>query len=88
MNLGDLEKQLRSEGFTHTYIWEDGPRVFYPDHKHATATAHIILEGEMTVTSEGKTETYKVGDRFDVPAHTVHSARMGSQGCRYLIGEK
>ena len=88
MNLGDLEKQLRSEGFTHTYVWEDGPSAFYPDHTHATATAHIILEGEMTVTSEGKTETYKVGDRFDVPAHTVHSARMGSQGCHYLIGEK
>ena len=88
MNLGDLEKQLRSEGFTHTYVWEDGPSAFYPDHTHATATAHIILEGEMTVTSEGKTETYKAGDRFDVPAHTVHSARMGSQGCRYLIGER
>jgi quercetin dioxygenase-like cupin family protein len=88
MNLGDLEKQLRSEGFAHTYVWEDGPSAFYPDHTHATATAHIILEGEMTVTSQGKTETCKVGDRFDVPAHTVHSARMGSQGCRYLIGER
>jgi len=79
---------LRSEGFTHTYIWEDGPNVYYPDHTHATVTAHMILEGEMTVTSQGKTETYRVGDPFDVPAHAVHSAQMGSKGCRYLIGEK
>jgi quercetin dioxygenase-like cupin family protein len=48
----------------------------------------MILEGEMTVTSQGKTETYRVGDPFDVPAHAVHSAQMGSKGCRYLIGEK
>jgi mannose-6-phosphate isomerase-like protein (cupin superfamily) len=84
----DLEKQLRAEGFTHTYVWQDGPGAHYPDHTHSTVTAHIILDGEMTVTSQGKTETYRAGDRFDVPANTVHSARMGPQGCQYLIGEK
>ena len=82
MNLGDLEKHLRSEGFTHTYVWEDGPGAFYPDHAHPGATAHVILDGEMTVTLQGKTDTYRVGDRLDVPAHTVQSARMGSKGCR------
>jgi mannose-6-phosphate isomerase-like protein (cupin superfamily) len=83
-----LEKQLLAEGFAHTYVWQDGPGVYYPDHTHAVVTAHIILEGEMTVTSQGKTETYRAGDRFDVPTNTVHSARMGPKGCRYLIGEK
>jgi len=79
---------LHSEGFPRTYVWQDGPGVHYPDHTHSTVTAHIILEGEMTVTSQGNTETYRAGDRFDVPANAVHSARMGPQGCRYLIGEK
>jgi mannose-6-phosphate isomerase-like protein (cupin superfamily) len=88
MTIHDLRKQFFGEGFTHTYVWEDGPGVFYADHTHATATAHIILDGEMTVTSQRKTETYKAGDRFDVPARTVHSARMGPQRCRYLIGRK
>jgi mannose-6-phosphate isomerase-like protein (cupin superfamily) len=88
MKVNDLEGQLRSEGFTRTYIWRDGPGVFYPDHTHSTLTAHIILEGKMTVTSQGKTKTYQAGDRFDVPANTVHSARMGPKGCRYLVGEK
>ncbi len=88
MNPTELEKQLRAEGFTHTYVWQDGPGVSYPEHTHAAATAHIILEGEMSVTSQGKTQTYKSGERFDVPAQTVHSAKMGPRGCRYLIGEK
>ena len=88
MDLSDWEKKLKAEGFSVTYVWQDGPGAFYSDHTHETETAHVILDGEMTLTSEGKTHTYKPGDRCDVAAHTVHSARMGPKGCRYLIGEK
>jgi len=42
----------------------------------------------MTLTINGKAETYRPGDRCDVPAGAVHSARMGPRSCRYLIGEK
>ena len=83
-----LERQLHSEGFLHTYVWQDGPNAFYPDHTHATETAHIILDGAMMLTQGGETHTYDVGQRCDVPAGTVHSAKMGPHGCRYLIGEK
>jgi mannose-6-phosphate isomerase-like protein (cupin superfamily) len=88
MGAKDWEKLLRQAGFTHTYVWEDGPGVFYPDHTHSTETAHIVLEGDMPVTCGGGTKTYKIGERFDVPAHTVHAAKMGPRGCRYFIGEK
>ena len=83
-----LESQLRSEGFSHTFVWQDGPHAFYPDHTHAGLTAHVILDGEMMVTMNGAAQTYRVGDRFDVPSGAVHSAQMGPQGCRYLVGEK
>ena len=88
MNLHDLENQLYTEGFTHTYVWQDSQGAFYPEHTHPTETAHIILDGEMTLTMQGQTHTFRAGDRCDVPAGTVHSARMGLRGCRYLIGEK
>ena len=88
MNLHDSENQLHTEGFTHTYVWQDAPGAFYPEHTHPTETAHIILDGEMTLTMQGQTHTFRAGDRCDVPAGTVHSARMGLRGCRYLIGEK
>ena len=83
-----LESQLRSEGFSHTYVWHDSPNAFYPDHTHAALTAHIILDGEMTLTMAGASQTYRPGERCDVPAGAVHSARMGPRGCRYLVGEK
>jgi quercetin dioxygenase-like cupin family protein len=83
-----LEAQLRAEGFRHTYVWQDRPNASYPDHTHPSETAHIILEGEMTLAMAGATVTYRAGERCDVPAGAVHSARMGPAGCRYLIGEK
>jgi mannose-6-phosphate isomerase-like protein (cupin superfamily) len=83
-----LEAQLHAEGFLHTYVWQDGPGVSYPDHVHPTETAHIVLAGEMRLTMAGQTTTCHPGDRLDVPAGAVHSARMGFEGCRYLIGER
>jgi mannose-6-phosphate isomerase-like protein (cupin superfamily) len=81
-------KRLESEGFSHIYVWQDGPHAHYPDHTHPDLTAHIILDGEMTLTMGGESKTYREGDRCDVPPGAVHSARMGARGCRYLIGEK
>ncbi len=83
-----LERRLHGEGFLHTYVWQDCPNAFYPDHTHAVETAHIILDGEMTLTQGGETRTFGAGERCDVAAGVVHSAKMGPRGCKYLIGEK
>ena len=84
-----FERRLHDEGFRRVYVWEDAPHAFYADHTHPIDTAHVILAGEMTLICAGTTTTYTVGERPpDVPAGTVHSARMGPAGCRYLIGEK
>ena len=88
MNEKELEEKLKSEGFSGIFIHTDRPGAYYPDHTHHGITAHIVLDGEITVTSEGKTETFAPGQRFDVPAGAVHSAEVGPSGCRYMIGEK
>jgi hypothetical protein len=49
----ELAAQLKREGFSHTYIWEDEPYKRYPDHKHPLQTANVILNGEVTITVEG-----------------------------------
>ena len=83
-----LAEDLRAEGFRQTYVWQDGPNAFYAEHVHNEETAHIILSGAMTLIIGGDARTYCAGERCDVPAGAVHSARMGPQGCRYLIGER
>jgi len=87
MDERELIRQLQREGFGHTFIWQDGPDACYAEHTHETETVHIILSGEMTLTMAGSSATYRGGDRCDVPAGAVHSAKMGPAGCRYLVGE-
>ena len=88
MDEKNFMKQLQSEGFSHCYVWQDGPNATYPNHTHREETAHIILDGELTLTMDGETRTYRRGERCEVPAGAVHAAKMGPFGCRYLIGEK
>ena len=89
MDLVSFEQTLRQEGFRRVYVWTDAPHASYADHTHAVDTAHIVLDGELTLTCGGVAQTYTAGQRApDVPAGAVHSARMGATGCRYLIGEK
>lgn len=88
MNEQELEARLISEGFSGIFVHRDSPNAFYPEHTHSGITAHIVLDGEITVTSEGQTVTYQAGERFDVPSGEVHSASIGPKGCRYMIGEK
>src|SRR5579871_81037 len=88
MTEAEIKRKLEAEGFAHTFVWQDGPNAFYPDHTHGDLTAHVILAGEMTLTMGGESKTYGPDDRCDVPAGAVHSARMGPSGCRYVVGEK
>jgi len=46
------------------------------------------LGGEMSMTMNGETRTYYTGDRCDLPAGIMHTAKTGPQGCRYLIAER
>lgn len=87
MDLNDAKQKLREEGFASVYVQEDRPRTFYPEHVHPVKTAHVILDGAMSITMEGKTHVLKSGYRFDVPANIAHYAKIGPHGCRYLIGE-
>ena len=83
-----VTRTLLQEGFRQTDVWQDAPNTAYPDHTYPTETTHIILSGEMTLTMDGKSHTYRAGECSDVPAGAVHSARKDPSGCRYLVGER
>jgi len=57
MDEDKLARDLKQEGFSHTYVWQDAPNASYPDHTHATETAHVIVTGEMTLTLDGGSRT-------------------------------
>jgi len=87
MSEDEAIQTLKDQDFAHVYAHEDGARVKYEPHSHDTKTSHIVVRGDMTLVVEGRTVELQPGDRFDIPAHAVHSAVMGNEGCRYIIGE-
>jgi quercetin dioxygenase-like cupin family protein len=88
VDLPVLERQLRKEGYREVYVKTDVGQAFYPSHTHQAGTTHIILQGEMFLTMARQTKLLVAGHRVDIPAGAVHSAKMGSNGCTYLVGEK
>lgn len=88
MNEQEWIKKLKAEGFTNIYVWHDKASAHYPPHTHSSLSAHIILEGEMTLIMNSNKQTFTQGERFDVPAGKTHEAIIGKQGCKYVIAEK
>lgn len=88
MTIDDARSALMTDGYTDIDEWHDGPSVIYPAHEHDGDTAHIVVGGSVFITIDGVEKEYRPGDRFDIPAHTAHSARMGDEGCTYIFGEK
>lgn len=87
MTEAEAKQTLVREGFAEVYVWEDGPGAVYGDHTHATLSAHIVVRGDITLVQGCVATTYGPGERVDVPAGAVHSARVGPRGYRYVIGE-
>ncbi|CAG8238860.1 unnamed protein product [Penicillium salamii] len=69
----------------------------YSPHTHTGLTTHLIRRGSLTITypednaklhsGQVKKETFRVGERVDVPAGKVHEVWIGDEGCEYVIGE-
>lgn len=79
---------LQSEGFLHIYEWHDEPGTLYSKHAHKDKVSIFIENGEVELTfSDGTKNILYAGDRFDVPIGIEHTAKVGQQGCDYIIGE-
>jgi cupin domain len=57
------------------------PNSFSPEHVHEFDARVLILEGEMTIISNGAEQTYRAGDTFAMNAGRWHAQQGGPQGC-------
>lgn len=64
---------------------------YYPPHKHAGLTTHLLLHGDMTIwypkEEDREKKTFGPGARVDVDAGRVHEVWIGDEGCTMIIGE-
>lgn len=81
-------KKLTADGYTVIYEYDDSPGEKFDDHSHEGDQMMFIMAGEMKVEMNGKVYNLQAGDSLPIPAKTIHSAEIGSQGCSYIVGEK
>ena len=61
---------------------------FNPEHAHEFDACVMVIEGEMTITRNGKPEMFRVGDVCQMAAATPHTELSGPGGARYLAGRR
>ena len=82
-----LRRQLEAEGFS-VWRWSDAPGADYQPHTHDHDESLWVVAGEITFGAAGRALRLGSGDRLMLPKGTVHTARAGSAGATYLIGER
>jgi quercetin dioxygenase-like cupin family protein len=85
----ELMRRLQSEA-TGCYSWSNGPGDRYAPHSHSYEKVLYCVEGSITFVLEANGERLelKPGDRMNLPAGTVHSAVVGTQGCTCIEGKR
>lgn len=87
MNEQDILNSLKKEGYKEVYIWKDAPNFAYDKHCHEYETKLVIVEGGIELDVDEKKINLSPGKDFIIPAWKYHSAVVGSEGCRYAVGE-
>ena len=83
-----FETELQQQGYAEIVDRRMEAGVVNPEHAHEFDARLLILDGAMTIASEGATRTYRAGDTFSMGAGCRHAEHAGPDGVRYLAGRR
>jgi quercetin dioxygenase-like cupin family protein len=83
-----FEAELKAQGYAETVDRRMDANSLNPDHAHEFDARLLVLEGAMTICSEGAERTYRAGDTFSMAAGCRHAEAAGPEGARYLAGRR
>ena len=83
-----FETQARQEGFDNVLErrWQAGLEL--DRHEHPFAAKAMVVQGEMWLTVDDRTQHLLPGDRFELEHGTPHSERYGSEGATYWVARR
>jgi quercetin dioxygenase-like cupin family protein len=87
MKQSDFEAALRREGYEVVYGGMKAGEA-NADHSHDWEARVMVIGGEITLTREGKAETFHAGDSCSVAAGEVHAEQVGPQGVAFIAGRR
>ncbi len=84
--------KLEAEGYNPVWPYTAEPDEVDEEHDHEFDTKLHILSGEIRVKtlSNGLITDFLLteGDEIEIPRKQLHEAKVGTQGCRYIVAER
>jgi quercetin dioxygenase-like cupin family protein len=81
-------EKLESEGYSNVDVCVNAAYLDFGEHTHEEHTVHVILQGELMVTTDSQSEIFNEGKRVEFPVGTKHHAKAGPEGCTFVVGTK
>ena len=88
MDRDQFTARLQAEGYPEVRINELEPNRRNAEHQHPFDVLALVLEGEITLTVDGRARTYRAGEQFSMQAGCRHVEDIGPQGVKYLVGRR
>lgn len=87
MDRQTFEAELTRDGYEIFTNTTTGTKV-NPEHSHPFDVRAMVLDGALTLISEGNTMTYRAGETFAMSKGCLHSESYGAEGAVTLVGRK
>lgn len=85
MDIDNFRAEIARRGGAEPVEVAWGPGTVNERHTHDFSASLLVLEGEMTVATDGAERRCRAGDRFSLDAGVPHSERVGAAGVRFLV---
>ena len=82
-----FEQQMRQQGYEIAIV-ERPAHGSLDLHTHPFEARALILEGEITIVAEGKTQFCRAGELFQLDADVPHTETYGPEGVKYIAARK
>ena len=87
MDRQTFEAELKRDGYDVMTNTTPGAKV-NPEHSHPFDIRAMVMQGALTMTCEGRADTYRSGQIFTMPRGQLHYESYGDEGAVVLLGRK
>ena len=88
MNPKEFEAGLQRDGYRDIETKTVASSVASKPHAHEFSVRALVLAGDVTLTYEGRSRTFRDGEIFEMAAGCEHSEQYGPDGATVLVGRK
>ncbi|WP_417518510.1 cupin domain-containing protein [Minwuia sp.] len=88
MNRKAFELALTGDGFENVGLKEMEPNCHNDAHAHDFDVRAMVVEGDITLTVDGKKRKYSPGDIIEMERGCMHIEDVGDQGMKFVVGRR